>query len=169
MIETFHILQFITARKRSLGQGNIFRSMCQEFCPRGGGVCLSACWDTTPPPGPGRHPPGPGRHPPGPGRHPPRPGKHPQTRHPLGTRQAPPGLGRHPPGPAPPPGPASPRSRAYWEIRSTSGRYASYWNAILFTHLFGQYLCLFQRSVSERGGSRRSSWRNVPPSPGESR
>ena len=26
-----------TARKRSLGQGNIFRSMCQEFCPQGGG------------------------------------------------------------------------------------------------------------------------------------
>ena len=58
-----------------LGQGNIFTSVCQEFCPQGGeGVCLSACWDTpprtspppeqTPPPGPGtprsRHPPGPG-------------------------------------------------------------------------------------------------------------
>ena len=42
----------ITARKRSLGQGNIFRSVCEEFCPRGG-VCLSACWDTTPPPRPG--------------------------------------------------------------------------------------------------------------------
>ena len=28
-----------TARKRSLGQGNIFRSACQEFCPRGRG-----CW-----------------------------------------------------------------------------------------------------------------------------
>ena len=28
-----------TARKRSLGQGNIFSSMCQEFCsPGGGGV-----------------------------------------------------------------------------------------------------------------------------------
>ena len=44
-----------------LGQGNIFTSVCQEFCPRGGGVCLSACWDTPPPPGadpPGtRHPP----------------------------------------------------------------------------------------------------------------
>ena len=26
---------FITARKRSLGQGNIFRSVCQEFCPQG--------------------------------------------------------------------------------------------------------------------------------------
>ena len=27
-----------TARKRSLGQGNIFRSLCQEFCSQGGGV-----------------------------------------------------------------------------------------------------------------------------------
>ena len=32
----------ITARKRSFGQGNIFTSMCQEFCPRGGGV-IPAC------------------------------------------------------------------------------------------------------------------------------
>ena len=31
-----------------LRQGNIFRSVCQEFCPRRGSVCLSACWDTTP-------------------------------------------------------------------------------------------------------------------------
>ena len=28
-----------TSRKRSLGQGNIFRSVCQEFCPQWGG-CL---------------------------------------------------------------------------------------------------------------------------------
>ena len=27
-----------TARKRSLGQGNIFRSVCQEFCPQGEGL-----------------------------------------------------------------------------------------------------------------------------------
>ena len=27
----------ITARKRSLGQGNIFRSVCQEFCSQAGG------------------------------------------------------------------------------------------------------------------------------------
>ena len=57
-----------------LGQGNIFTSVCQEFCPHGGeGVCLSAWWDTHPPgadtPGPGRHPPGPGR-PPGSRHHP---------------------------------------------------------------------------------------------------
>ena len=55
----------------------------------------------------------------------PRPG-----RHPPGTRQAPPGPGSHPPDQA-----GTPSSRAYWEIRSTSGRY-SYWNAILFTSLF---------------------------------
>ena len=38
--------------------------------------------------------------------------------------QAPPPPSRHPPR----------SSRAYWEIRSTSGRYASYWNANLFIH-----------------------------------
>ena len=31
----------ITGRKRSLGQGNIFRSVCQEFCPQGGGACVA--------------------------------------------------------------------------------------------------------------------------------
>ena len=40
-----------------LGQGNIFRSICQEFCSLEGGVaCPIACWDTPPrdqtPPGP---------------------------------------------------------------------------------------------------------------------
>ena len=73
-----------------------------------GGVCLSACWDTMPP------------------------------------DQAPP-LDQIPLGPAPldqapprsrPPGPGTPWDHtplrsACWEIRSTSGRYASYWNAIL--------------------------------------
>ena len=41
----------ITARKRSLGQGNIFRSVCPSFCPQGGGgvcamlggACVGAC------------------------------------------------------------------------------------------------------------------------------
>ena len=48
-----------------------------------GGVCLSACWDATTPPGPGRHPPPRTRQtpPPGPGRHPPQ------------TRQTPPSPG----------------------------------------------------------------------------
>ena len=43
---------FITARKRSLGQGNIFSSVCQEFCP--GGVSASVHAGIPPPP---RHPP----------------------------------------------------------------------------------------------------------------
>ena len=61
-----------TARKRSLGQGNIFRSVCEEFSPQGGvGVYLSACWITPsprdqapPPPEPGTPTPG-TRHTPG--------------------------------------------------------------------------------------------------------
>ena len=50
-------------------------------------------------------------------------GFHPPGPDPPGTR--------HPPGPVTPLGPGTPLSRACWEIRSTSGRYASYWNAIL--------------------------------------
>ena len=42
----------------------------------------------------------------------------------------------------PPPGPDTPPSRACWKIRSTSGRYASYWNAILFDHIFQQFISL---------------------------
>ena len=55
--------------QRSCGQGNVFTGVCHSLCSQGEGVCLSACWDTTSPPGPGRHPlrsdtpPGPGRHP----------------------------------------------------------------------------------------------------------
>ena len=34
-----NIIRLVTARKRSLRQGNIFTSVCQEFCSRGrGGV-----------------------------------------------------------------------------------------------------------------------------------
>ena len=45
----------------------------------------------------------------------------------------PPRLGNRPPPPVPgtPQYQAPPRSSACWEIRSTSGRYASCWNAIL--------------------------------------
>ena len=92
---------FITARKRSLGQGNIFSSVCQEFYPRGG-VCLSACWDTTPArqtlPHLARRPPLPGKADPHP-----TPGKaDPPARRPPGkadtplARQTPPWQGRHP-------------------------------------------------------------------------
>ena len=42
-----YFLSLITTRKQSLGQGNIFMGVCQEFCSKGG-VCLSACWDIPP-------------------------------------------------------------------------------------------------------------------------
>ena len=34
----------ITARKQSLGKGNIFRSVCQEFCPQGGVSAPGGAW-----------------------------------------------------------------------------------------------------------------------------
>ena len=33
----------ITTRKQSLGQGNIFRSVCQDFCPQGGYLVQGGC------------------------------------------------------------------------------------------------------------------------------
>ena len=74
------------------------------FCSQGGSASVHA--GIPPPPGPGTPP----------------------------LDQAPPLWTRHPLDLAhTPPDQAPPRSRAYWEIRSTSGRYASYWNAILVT------------------------------------
>ena len=101
-----------TSRKRSLGQSNIFRSVCEEFCSQGGGLpqCML------------RYPLGLGRHPP--------------TRQapPNWTRQAPPwdqaGMPRDQAG-TPCQTRHPPHSRACSEIWSMSGRYASYWNAIL--------------------------------------
>ena len=84
-----------------------------------GGVCLSACWDSFPGPG---TPPTRSRHNTPRSRHPP----HPRTRNPP-PRSRPPSQGQ---------APQPPGSRACWEIRSTSGRYASYWNAILFYNMF---------------------------------
>ena len=56
-----------TARKRSLGQGNIFTPVCQSFCSRGEG----STWAGTLPPGPGtpqtRYTPPGTRYPPKPG------------------------------------------------------------------------------------------------------
>ena len=99
-----------------LGQGNIFTSVCQEFCPRGGG-CLPQCmlgYQSQPPQS--RHSPG-TRHPPLQGADTP-----PWSRHPLGADT--------PPGADTPWNQAPPRE-ADCSIRSTSGRYASYWNAFL--------------------------------------
>ena len=92
-----------------LGQGDIFTSVCQEFCPWG--ICLCACWhiplpapdplDQTSPPQT-------------------RPSPWDQTPQPDQTPPT-----RQPPGPDPPP-------EADCSIRSTSGWYASYWNAFLY-------------------------------------
>ena len=68
----------------------------------GEGVCLNACWDTTLP-----------------CEQTPPQSRPPRADTPSGSRH-------------PPPRADSLRCRACWEIRSTHGRYASYWNAILF-------------------------------------
>ena len=109
-------------------------------------------WDQVHPPGTRypprtRYPPTPGTprdqvHPPGPDT-PPEPGTPPRTRYtPLGPGTPPPGPGTPPLGPGTPPWtrytpwPGTPPGTRYTprtrEIRSTRGRYASYWNAFLF-------------------------------------
>ena len=139
-----------------LGQGNIFTSVCQEFCPRGGGG-LPQCmlgYTIHPPPGPARQtppdqadPPGTRQTPPGAGDPPPRTRQTPPDQAdpptPLGAGDSPrdqadPPRSRRPPGAGNPP----PRE-ADCSIRSTSGRYASYWNAFLFVlNLFYIPLCV---------------------------
>ena len=109
---------FITSRNEVVAKVMFLQV---SVCPQGGEVvCLSACWDDPhlPPPGPGTGqtpPQGPGRHPPGPGR------THSPPPHQADT---------HPPDQADPP------PEADSSIRSTSGRYASYWNAFLFSYHF---------------------------------
>ena len=107
-------LCIFTARKRSLGQGNIFAPVCHSV-HSGGGV-------------PRQVPPGQGT-PPGPGT-PPRARYTPQTRY-------------------------TPGSSAYWEIRATSGRYASYWNAFLYK--------LLSHTQSEFEAEYESYWVDVIP------
>ena len=75
----------------------------------GGGVCLSACWDTTPPP-PGTRP------------DPPRPGPPPPSRPPQ----------EQTPTPTPP-------READASIRSMSGQYASYWKYVDNCHFCNLY------------------------------
>ena len=62
-------------------------------------------------------------------------GRHPPGRHPLGRHPP----GRHPPGQTPPgqtPPRQTPPCPVHAGIRSTSGRYASHWNAFLLNCLF---------------------------------
>ena len=102
------------------------------FCSHGG-VCLSACWDTTPPgadtpqdqtswdqtPPRTRHPPE---------QTPPRADTPWEQKPPPGADTP---LDQTPPRQTPPRADTPPH-RACWEIRSMHGWYASYWNAILF-------------------------------------
>ena len=160
-----------TTRKWSLGQGNIFIGMCQEFCSQGG--CLPQCMLGYRPPR-SRHPPE---------QTPPTGAEPPQSRHPMGAdtplgadtswEQTPPGSrplqSRHPPGADTPLGADTPRSRplradtpgsrsprACWEIRSMRGRYASYWNAISFENSF-KYLQFLQGAYDVRTFLRHSA------------
>ena len=87
--------------QRSCGQGNIFTPVCHSV--NGGGVCLSACWDTTP-----------------------------QSRHPLGPDTPPVHRGGLPQCMLGYPPKQTPPREADSSIRSTSGRYASYWNAFFY-------------------------------------
>ena len=92
-------------------------------------------WDQVHPPGPGTPPgqvhPRDQVHPPNQVHQPP------QTRYTLRDQV-------HPPGPGTPPGTRytpwtstlTPPSSACWEIRATSGRYASYWNVFLLEQIF---------------------------------
>ena len=151
-----------TARKQSLGQGNIFIGVCQEFCSQGG--FLPQCMLRYTPPAQEQTPPGSrppradtpqSRRPPG-SRHPPGSSTPPPEQTLLrGSRHTPgadtPLRSRHPPEQTPPRADTPPKRRACWEIRSMRGRYASYWNAIwcidVFVLLRSCILCLIFISV----------------------
>ena len=117
-----------------MGQGNIFTSMCQEFCAQGGSALVHA----------GIHPPRTDTpaeaDPPKKQTTPPKQTLPPEQTPPRSRLS--PSRSRQPP---PPKKQTSPRGRPPQEagssIRSMSGRYASYWNAFLFLYrlsLIGQ-------------------------------
>ena len=87
------------------------------------------------------------------------------------TRYTPPLWQVHPPGLGTPPRPGTPPScRACWEIRSTRGRYACYWNAILFNkvaqwatkflYLIILYILVTTSRINDQGGKTHSSKQN---------
>ena len=39
-------MHFVNTGKLITGRNEVGTSVCQEFCPQGEGVCLSAFWDT---------------------------------------------------------------------------------------------------------------------------
>ena len=100
-------ISFITGRNEVVAKVMFLQV---SVCPQGGG-CLPQCMlGCQTPPGPGR---------------PPRPGR------PTPTRQTPPDQADPPRTRQTPPRPGRPPREADSSIRSTSGRYASYWNAFL--------------------------------------
>ena len=120
-------MTFLLPPATKLGQGYVFTGVCHSV--NRGGVP-----DQVNPPRPGtpQPPPDQAHPPPDQAHHPPLDQAHhtpPRTRHTTPPDQA---HHTHPPRPGTPP---LPRTRACWEIQSTRGRYASYWNAILF-HIF---------------------------------
>ena len=81
-----HVISSIFTGRNEVVAKVMFLQVC--VCPRGEGVCLSACWDArpNPPPRPREKPPGPGRAP-RTRQTPPGPGRPPRTRQtPLGSR-----------------------------------------------------------------------------------
>ena len=111
--------------QRSCGQGNIFAPVCHSV--HSGGLCLGACWDTTPPPPEQTHTPW-SRHPPDtPRDQTPSEQTPPRSRHPLPEADTPP-------------------KEADSGIRSMNSRYASYWNTFLFPLLFGLKRPLTEKS-----------------------
>ena len=113
--------------QRSCGQGNIFTPVCHSV-HRGGSASVHAGI----PPGTRQTPPGPGSQPPGTRQTPPWD----QADPPPGPGRPPPGPGRHPPGTRQTP----PPREADTSLRSTSGRYASYWNAFLCDTLLLKFI-----------------------------
>ena len=97
-----------------------------------GGVCLSACWDTTTPPGP--DPPSTEQTPPE--QTAPQDQTPPRADTPL--EQTPPRADTPPP------------RQADSGIQSTSGRYASYWNAFLLNLKVHFLSCVIHRCFSSR-------------------
>ena len=82
----------------------IFSEVCVKNSVHGGGVCLTACWDTSPGADTTQK-------------------QTPREQTPLWEQTLP--WSRHP------------QRSACWEIRTTIGRYAFYWNAVLLVIIFG--------------------------------
>ena len=133
------INRFLPAATK-LGQGNVFTGVCDSV--HRGGVCLSACWDTPPPPG--ADTPSQEQTPLG--------ADTPQEQTPLGA-ETPPGtdtpLEQTPSGSRPPSIRYTTRDQvsppeADSGIRSTSRRYASYWNAFLLWYISHQVIVVWE-------------------------